>query len=83
MTWQYEVEWYPGGDESSQSRTNVILVESKPRNLGTFGLIDVRMWTSSETGSSGDSVSSTNPIVMYVQVLRGTAPSWTPTWRSE
>ena len=52
MTWQYEVEWYPGGNEA---QTNVIMVESKPRNLGTFGLVDVSLWTSSDAeGVSGE-----------------------------
>ena len=72
-TWQYEVEWYPGGDES---QTNVVMVESKPRNLGTFGLVDVSLWTSSdaEGASGGDTVTASSPIALYVRVARGDSP---------
>ena len=73
-TWRYEVQWYPGGDES---QTNVIMVESKPRNLGTFGLVDISLWTSSDAegaSGSGDAVTASNPIALYVRVARGRSP---------
>ena len=72
-TWEYEVRWYPGGDEA---RTNVVVVESKPRNLGAFGLVDVSLWTSSdaEGASGGDAVTAADPIALYVRVARGDSP---------
>ncbi len=30
---------------------NVIRVESKPRNLGSFGLIDINVWTNSDSST--------------------------------
>ncbi|TRY61771.1 hypothetical protein TCAL_12265 [Tigriopus californicus] len=69
MTWQYTLEWYPGGDTSQE---NVILVESKPRSLGSFGLIDIKMWTNSDSAS--DLVTYNHPLTMYVQVRRGDSP---------
>ena len=70
MTWQYQVEWYPGGDASLP---NVILVESKPRNLGTsFGLVSVEMWTNSDSAS--DFVTNQHPLAVFVRVMRGRSP---------
>ena len=48
MTWQYVVQWYNGGNMEQE---NVIRVESKPRNLGSFGLIDINVWTNSDSST--------------------------------
>ena len=69
MTWQYQVEWYPEGDVTQE---NVIIVESKPRKLGSFGLIEVNMWTSSDFAS--DRVTDQYPLALYVKVTRGDSP---------
>ena len=69
MTWQYVVQWYNGGNMEQE---NVIRVESKPRNLGSFGLIDVDVWTNSD--SSTDLVTNFNPLAVYVSVTRGLSP---------
>ena len=69
MTWQYVVQWYNGGNMNQE---NVIRVESKPRNLGSFGLIDIQAWTSSD--STSDFVTSFRPIQIFVSVSRGTSP---------
>lgn len=69
MEWEYEVQWYDGGDRQLE---NVITVESKARNLGSFGLITVALWTNSE--SSSDIVTSQHPLAMFVQVSRGNSP---------
>jgi hypothetical protein len=67
--WQYEVQWYDGGDRALE---NVIVVESQARNLGSFGLIDLKMWTSSDETS--DLVTNQHPMKVYVQVARGSSP---------
>ena len=54
------------------NQENVIRVESKPRNLGSFGLIDIQAWTSSD--STSDFVTSFRPIQIFVSVSRGTSP---------
>jgi hypothetical protein len=69
MTWQYVVQWYNGGNMEQE---NVIRVESKPRNLGSFGLIDIRVWTNSD--STSDLVTNLNPLQIFVSVSRGTSP---------
>ncbi len=69
MTWQYVVQWYNGGNMEQE---NVIRVESKPRNLGSFGLIDVDVWTSSD--SSDDIVNNFVPLSIFVSCSRGTSP---------
>ena len=50
----------------------MIVVESKPRDLGTFGLIDIKMWTTSEVTS--DIITADDPMKMFVQVTRGLSP---------
>ena len=69
LKWKYEVKWYPDGDRSLE---NVIFVESKPRNLGTYGMISVEMWTSSE--ESTDTATDENPLRIFVQVTAGSSP---------
>lgn len=69
MTWQYVVQWYNGGNMEQE---NVIRVESKPRNLGSFGLIDVNVWTNSD--ASTDLVTTMNPLTVFVSVTRGSSP---------
>jgi hypothetical protein len=69
MTWQYVVQWYNGGNMEQE---NVIRVESKPRNLGSFGLIGIDVWTNSD--STTDLVTNLNPLAIYVSVNRGPSP---------
>ncbi len=64
--WQYEIEWYPGGDVSSQ--TNAVIVESKPRNLGTFGIIKINVWTNVDAKGNGVTITPKTPVIVYVQV---------------
>jgi len=71
MTWQYVVQWYNGGNMEQE---NVIRVESKPRNLGSFGLIDIDVWTSSDSDSSSDIANNFVPLSIYVSCSRGTSP---------
>ena len=70
LKWKYEVKWYPDGDRSLE---NVIFVESKPRNLGTYGgMISVKMWTSSE--DTTDTATADDPLRIFVQVSAGSSP---------
>ena len=69
LQWKYEVQWYDEGDRSLE---NVIVVESKPRNLGSFGLINLKMWTSSQ--STTDIITAQDPLKLFVQVSRGASP---------
>ena len=69
LQWKYEVKWYDEGDRKLE---NVIVVESKPRNLGSFGLIELDMWTTSE--STSDIITSDAPMKLFVQVTRGSSP---------
>ena len=69
LQWKYEVRWY---DEGNRSLENVIVVESKPRNLGSFGLIDIDMWTHSEAISN--LVTPDDPLKLFVQVTSGSSP---------
>ena len=69
MKWQYQVDWFAGG---VTPQTNVITVESKPRNLAAFGLISVEMWTNSELAS--DLVTNQHPLLLFVRVMLGDSP---------
>ena len=69
LQWKYEVKWY---DEGNRKLENVIVVESKPRSLGSFGLIELDMWTTSE--STSDIITSATPLKLFVQVTRGSSP---------
>ena len=73
MTWQYELKWWKddvrGGNKGLKS---VIFVQSKPKNLGTFGLIDVWAWINND--ESNDSVTPDQPLVIYASVTRGNSP---------
>ena len=50
----------------------MIVVESKPRDLGSFGLIDIDMWTN--TDSTSDIITAYDPLRVFVQVTRGSSP---------
>ena len=69
LQWKYEVKWYDEGDRRLE---NVIVVESKPRQLGTFGLIELDMWTTSV--GSFDKITDFDPLKVFVQVVRGSSP---------
>lgn len=70
LQWKYEVQWYDEGDRSLE---NVIVVESKPRNVGSIGLINLDMWTSS--GATSDMIpTGQDPLKLFVQVSKGSSP---------
>ena len=50
MPWKYEVRWWPDDNTRSgqKNRKNIIFVESKPRDSGTFGLVNVDAWINSD-----------------------------------
>lgn len=63
------MNWWDEGDRSIE---NVIVVESKPKNVGAMGLIEVKMWTTSE--ASTDIVTSQHPLKLFVQVTKSSSP---------
>ncbi len=69
LQWEYEIQWYDGGERDLE---NVVVVESRPRDLGSFGLIDLEMWTNTE--DVNDRVTNLQPLKMFVQVTRGSSP---------
>lgn len=71
LQWKYEVQWY---DEGNRQLENVIVVESKPRSLGSFGLIDIKMWTSNPSEVTTDAITSHTPLKLYASVSRGSSP---------
>ena len=58
-------------DGTKQSK-NVIFVESKPRDLGTFGLVHVDSWVSSDEMT--DVVKPNQPLSIFASVTRGNSP---------
>ena len=74
MPWKYEVKWWPDDvSRSGQKNTkNIIFVESKPRDLGTFGLVNVDTWINSD--ETDDAVTPDQPLAIYASVKRGNSP---------
>ena len=74
MPWKYEVKWWPDDvTRSGQKNTkNIIFVESKPRDLGTFGLVNVDAWLNSD--ETDDAVTADQPLSIYASVKRGDSP---------
>ena len=64
MTWQYTIDWIPGGAFSK----NVVVVTSKPRSRTESDLLLVDAWTSEVDGKNGSDVSA------FVRVTRGGMP---------
>ncbi len=71
LEWKYEVQWYDEGDRSLE---NVIVVESQPKNLAQFGLIEIEMWTSTYKSISSDIVTADDPLKLMVSVKRSSSP---------
>ena len=65
-TWQYIIEWYPGGGSNQQS---LVKLTSQPR----YGEDDIvlHLWTNSHSQTS-DIVTSQHPLAIYAQILKGT-----------
>ena len=69
MTWQYTIDWIPGGIGSGGTFSkNVVVVSSKPRSRSESDLILVDAWTSEVDGKNGSDVSA------FVRVTRGGMP---------
>ena len=74
MPWKYEVKWWPDDVTRSGQKNikNIIFVESKPRDLGTFGLLNVDAWINSD--ETDDTVTPDQPLSIYASVKRGNSP---------
>ena len=74
MPWSYEVRWWRDDVTRSghKSLKNIIFVESKPRDLGTFGLVKVNAWINSD--ETDDTVTSNEPLKIFASVTRGNSP---------
>ena len=69
MTWQYTIDWIPGGVGSGGALSkNVVVVTSKPRSRTESDLLLVDAWTSEVDGKNGSDVSA------FVRVTRGGMP---------
>ena len=77
MTWQYAIEWYPGGAANAAAgRKNVVVVTSKPRTRRAEDIIRVDTWTSADPSADNDSAGAgarnlTAPVAVYARVTRG------------
>ena len=74
MPWKYEVRWWPDDNTRSgqKNRKNIIFVESKPRDSGTFGLVNVDAWINSD--ETDDAITADQPLAIYASVKRGNSP---------
>ena len=74
MPWSYEVRWWRDDVTRSghQNLKNIIFVESKPRDLGTFGLVNVNAWINSD--ETDDTVTPNEPLSIFASVTRGNSP---------
>ena len=74
MPWKYEVKWWPDDVTRTGQKNikNIIFVESKPRDLGTFGLVNVDAWINSD--ETDDTVTPDHPLSIYASVKRGNSP---------
>ena len=68
-TWQYTIDWMPGGTGNGGAFSkNVVVVSSKPRSRSESDLIVVDAWTSEANGRNRSQVS------VFVRVTRGGMP---------
>ena len=74
MPWKYEVRWWPDDNTRSgqKNRKNIIFVETKPRDSGTFGLVNVDAWINSD--ETDDAITADQPLAIYASVKRGNSP---------
>ena len=72
MTWQYTIDWIPGGIGSGGGTfsKNVVVVSSKPRSRSESDLILVDAWTSELDGEND----SSDAVSAFVRVTRGGMP---------
>ena len=74
MPWQYELKWWRddvtrSGDKKVE---NIVFVQSKPRDLGTFGLVSVKSWLNSD--ETDDTITPDQPLTIFASVTRGNSP---------
>ena len=82
MTWQYAIEWYPGGAANAAAvRKNVVVVTSKPRTRRADDIIRVDTWTSADPSADDDGAGAgagarnlTAPVAVYARVTRRGLP---------
>ena len=74
MTWHYELKWWKDDVTRAGNKAlkNVVFVESRPRELGTFGLVDVHAWINYD--ESNNIITPDQPLVIYTSVTRGNSP---------
>ena len=74
MTWHYELKWWEDDVTRAGNKElkNVIFVESKPRELGSYGLVDVHAWINYD--ESNDIITPDQPLIIYTSVTRGNSP---------
>ena len=74
MPWYYELNWWQDDvtRSSDKNMENIVFVESKPRDLGTFGLVNVNAWINSD--ETDDTVTFDQPLSIFASVTRGNSP---------
>ena len=61
--WRYQIDWY----REPATRSNVVVLTSKPRDISAEGLVSVAAWTNKEDEMGAGDVGE-QPVIVYVQV---------------